>query len=816
VNPPGGRCWHCSEALPAGAAPLARIGGIDRAVCCQGCRAAAEWIEQLGLGDYYRLRSAPAERAGDAATLAAEAAAWARPALARHVVRDMADGRSEAVVLVEGVRCAACVWLIERALGAVPGVASVQVNAAARRARFTWDPSRCSLPDLLAALARAGYRALPLDAAALDASRQQESRAALKRLVVAGFGAMQAMMYASALYLGAFDGMDAVTRDLFRWFGLLVATPVVFYAARPFFAGAWRSLRARALGMDVPVALAIALIYLASLVEALRGGAEVYFDSVSMFVFFLLVGRWLEMRARHHAGDLSDALARLAPAVAQRLREDGALETVGASELVAGDRVHVAEGALVPADGRLESARCRVDESLLSGESAAVARLRGDVLVAGSLVVDGPAQLRVERVGADTVLAGIALLVTRAATQRPRLARAGERAAASFVARVLVLATLTAVGWSLVDPARAFTATLAVLVVSCPCAFALAVPAALTRALAVLARQGVLVTRADAIEDLAGATHAVFDKTGTLTEPQLALEQLDARGEATPALALAWAAALARGSRHPVARAIASAAGDAAPAASASHVQATAGGGLQGEVAGRALRLGHAAFAIDGHAVPPGLEEAVVLAEGPHVLATFTLAERLRGDAAAAIAALADAGLAIEIASGDSPGRVAAVARRLGVAQWTARLRPEGKLARLAALRAGGARVMAIGDGINDAPVLAGADVAVALAGGADLAQAASDIVLTGGRLGALAEARAIARETLSVLRQNQRWALAYNLVAVPFAAAGLVPPWLAAVGMSVSSLGVVLNALRIGRRTHTKALPAAPREALA
>jgi len=804
-----GPCWHCGEPLPAADVPRARVAGRERAVCCQGCRAAAEWIDQLGLADYYRLRSAPAQRAPDAVEAARTSSTWMRPELERHVVRALDGDTNEAVVLVEGLRCSACVWLIERTLGALPGVVGVQVSATARRARIVWRSGQCSLAAILEALLRTGYRALPLDAAALDDSRRREQRTALKQLVVAGFGSMQAMMYASGLYFGAFDGIDATSRDLLRWIGLLVATPVVFYAARPFFAGAVRTLRARRLGMDVPVAIAIALIYAASLIEAWRGGAEVYFDSVSMFVFFLLTGRYLEMRARHRAGDLNDALARLAPTMAERIRDDGSLERVGAIELAPGDRVLVPAGGIIPADGVLVGERCRVDESLICGESAPVAKQDGDALVAGSVLVEGPARMRVEQVGGGTVLAGIVALVTRAATERPRLAAAGERAAAGFVARVLALAALTAIGWGFIDPARAFTATLAVLVVSCPCAFALAVPAALTRALGVLARHGVLVARPDAIEGLAAATHVVFDKTGTLTEPSLTVDHIDAVATDRQA-ALALAAALARGSRHPVALALAGAAGRGSASPEVQAPRTEPGAGIEAVVAGRRVRLGRADFAAPGVAVPPGLADAVVLADEAGVIAAFRLSERLRPDAAAASAALAADGLTLEIASGDDATKVAAAAGRLGIDHWQARLRPADKLARLTALRAGGARVIAVGDGINDAPVLAGADVSVALASGAELAQVTSDIVLAGERLGALAEARAIARQALAILRQNQRWALCYNLAAVPLGALGFVPPWLAALGMSVSSLVVVLNALRIGRRdAREEALPA-------
>jgi len=789
-------CWHCGEPLPANA-PQARVAGAAHAVCCNGCRAVAEWIGDLGLADYYRLRSGSAVSAPDLGDMAKTAAACERPALSRHVVRALADGNSEAIVLIEGMRCAACCWLIERTLGLIPGVTDVGVNASAQRARVVYDVTAVSLTRIIDALARVGYQALPLDRAALDDARRRETRDAQKRLAVAGLGAMQAMMYASALWFGAFDAVDVATRDAFRWLTLLAATPVVFYAAAPFFAGAKRLLAARRLGMDVSVALAIALIYAGSVVEVVARGPDVWFESVSMFVFFLSVGRYLEMRARHRAGDLSDALARLTPVFADRVEADGSLVRIGAVELVPGDQVIVADGAGVPADGVLESAQCRVDEALLNGESAPLAKRRGDPLCAGSVVIGHPATVRVTRVGADTVIARIVALTARAATTKPRLARAGERAAAGFIARVLLLAACTAIGWAIVDPGRAFSATVAVLVVACPCAFALAAPAAVTRTLAVLAERGVLVVRPDALEDLAAATHVIFDKTGTLTEPSIVRECTVMLRDIDRDTALAVAAALGQGSRHPLARAFTAAAPATLPAVSAR--ESVAGRGIGGVVNGRRYRLGRADYALPRGGQRSDLGDGVILADDLGPVAAFHFVERLRPSAGDTVDALARDGLAIAIASGDAKSKVASVAEMLGIRTWVARQAPADKLAWLASLREGGARVVVVGDGVNDAPMLASADVAVAVSSAADVAQATSDIVITG-KLDALAQARTLALEMLSILRQNRRWALAYNLAAVPLAALGFVPPWLAAIGMSASSLAVVLNALRIGR----------------
>ena len=787
-------CFHCGEANPASAPILARVQGRQHAVCCPGCKAAAEWIETLGLADYYRLRSEPAQRHDGVADFAA----WDRPALARLHVRSTSADRAQVVVLVDGLRCSACAWLIERALRGIDGVLDVGVNALARRVSLAFDPRRIKLSSLLAALARLGYLPHPLTAGMIDSQRQRESRAMLKRLVVAGLGTMQAMMMAVALYAGVFDGIDPAVREFFRWIGFLVATPVVLYSAQPFFRGAVREWRARRLSMDTPVALAVALIYLASMINVFVGGHEIYFDSVSMFVLFLLLGRHLAMRARHRAGDVVDALSRLQPVLAER-REAAGYTTIAVHELEAGDIVRVGSGAAIPADGELLGPRCRIDESLLSGESTPIAREPGQALIAGSLVIDGPIEVVVRRIGADTVLAGIVRLVTRAASERPALARLADARAARFVVRVLAATLITALAWAWFDPARALPAALAVLVVSCPCAFALAVPAALTRAVAVLAQRGVLVVDADALEALARADRFIFDKTGTLTEPSFERARIEViRGSLEQALGIA--AALEQASSHPLGLALRRA-GASAPLQTATALRHVQAAGVEGDIDGIRYRLGRAGFSLQASAADTADDDALVLADADGVLARFPPSEQLRPAAASLIRSFGEAGITCEILSGDRAARVARIAGLLGIDEFSAAASAADKLARLAVLRAQGHVVAMVGDGINDAPVLAAADVAIAIGEGSAMAHAASGILLASSRLHSLLEARHVAAEMLVRLKQNLNWALAYNLSAVPLAALGFVPPWLAAIGMSASSIVVILNSLRIGRR---------------
>jgi Cu2+-exporting ATPase len=795
-------CYHCGLPVPRGASYDVEIDGVSRPMCCPGCRAVAQAIVDGGLQDYYRHRTAmPDGRSEPLPEILDELRLYDRPEVQRTFVRAGEGEVREASLILEGITCAACVWLSERHVGELPGVLDFRVNYTTHRARLKWDDSRVHLSGILEAIAAIGYRAHPFDPARQEALQKRERAQMLKRLAVAGLGMMQVMMVAVGLYVGHDQGMEADIRGLLRWVSLAFATPVVFYAAQPFFVSAWRDLRRRRLGMDVPVSLAVGAAYAASLTATLAGAGEVYFDSVTMFVFFLLLGRFLEMLARHRAGQAAEERVRLQPTGARRLDAQGGEEWVPAGELVPGDRVRVRPGETLPADGRIESGASSVDESLLTGEFQPHRRGAGDAVIGGSINVESPLVVRVERVGEETVLASIVRLLDRALADKPEMARMADRVAGWFVGALLLVAAGVFAAWWWIDASRAFWITLAVLVVTCPCALSLAMPTALAAATGSLTRLGLLVTRGHAIETLARCTHIAFDKTGTLTcgEPELlAVETLGA-SDAESCLRLA--AALEQASEHAVAHALR----QACPHAPfANELRAEPGLGVEGVIDGRRLRIGRPEW-VRGLGVMPPAPAAVepgdievLLADEAGMLARLRLRDRLRPEAAQVVAQLRALGVTPLLLSGDAPEATRHTAGLLGIDDARGGLAPEDKLAAIRALQGQGAVVAALGDGVNDAPVLAGAQVSVAMAGGAQLAQAGADMVLLSDRLERLPAAFVVARRTLRIVRQNLSWAVLYNVVAVPLAAAGLVAPWMAAIGMSASSLIVVVNALRL------------------
>lgn len=814
-----GDCYHCGLPVPADVHLAVTVDGVDRQLCCNGCQAVAEAIVANGLEDYYRHRDALPESPREALpAIVGELKLYDHADFQKSFVRALGDNEREASLILEGITCAACVWLNEQHVARLPGVVAIDINYATRRARVRWDESRIQLSGILAAIRAIGYRAHPYDAARHEEIARRERRDMLWRLWVAGFGMMQVMMYAIPVYMAGDGEMTQDIEGLMRWASLLLTLPVVIYSSAPFFRNAWRDFRFRRVGMDVPVALGIGSAFAASVWATLVGTGEVYFDSVSMFVFFLLGGRFLEMVARQKAVSVTEALAKLMPAFALRLLPDGAgaTEQVLVSDLHPGDRVLVKPGETVPADGTVVEGVSAADEALLSGESRPVAKRPGDVVTGGAQNVESPLVVEVSAVGEGTRLSAIVRLMERAASEKPQLVEIANRAAGRFIAAILPIAAATAVGWAWFDPSQALWITVSVLVVTCPCALSLATPIALTVASGALARDGVLVTRGHAIETLARATCFVFDKTGTLTMGQMRVERIHPVSGCAADDALQLAASLEQASAHPIARALVGTVEQRGrPLLSITTATAVAGQGVSGWVDGRELRCGRPEYVADLHGQPLPQEllnvaEAsatrIALGDARGWLAFFDLDDDIRPHADRLIARLRREGRRVVLLSGDAPAAVARVAAQLGIDDVRAGVSPQGKHDAVAALQAQGEVVAMVGDGVNDAPVLAQAQVSIAMGGGAPLARTQADLVLLSDNLSHLTGAIVLVRKALRIIRENLWWSVSYNVVAIPMAIAGYVTPWLAAIVMSGSSLLVVLNSLRLQRAVDTEA----------
>ncbi len=815
-------CFHCG--LPVtDTEPLAsELDGSRRVFCCGGCQALAQTLHAAGFAHLYGDEARFARPIDDDARREAEPiwAAYDTPELRSQFVRPLDGGRAEITLAPENIRCAACAWLIEQHLSRQPGVESAVANVATRRVVVRWRDGAQTVAGLLAALAGIGYMAWPFEVSRTDQQDRRARRGLLMRMAVAMLGMMQVMMYAWPIYTHEAT-IDPGQLQLMRWASFALTLPVVLYAASPIFAGAWRSLRQRHMGMDVPVAIGIGAGFAASALATVRGVGEVYFDSVTMFVAFLLLARYLELRVRQASRSGAEMLARQLPATCERLAAAGAAgERVPVARLRAGDLIRVKAGEIVPADGAVVAGASELDESMLTGESRPVRRAAGETVLAGSFNTASPLELRITRVGAGTRLAEIVAVLDRALAEKPRLATLADRVAGWFVATLLGLAALTGLVWGLwIDPSRALLVTIAVLVVSCPCALSLATPAALAAAGAALSRRGVLLTRGHALETLARVTDVVLDKTGTLTEGRFAVAAVEPLADADRAQCLALAAAMERGGEHPIARALVAAAqGSAGMPLQVSDMRNVPGQGLEAIVDGRRLRLGRADFVAalgpdSGQAPDTGRSDAdhsgatvVWLGAPAGPLARFVLADVERAQTPQLLARLRELGVRCHLVSGDHADAVHWWASHFGIACVTGAVTPEGKRDYVARLQQGGAVVLAVGDGINDAPVLAQAQVSIAIGSGAPLAQAGADAVLTHGGVAEIATALAVSRQTRRVVRQNLGWAFFYNVVAIPLAATGLVTAWMAGIGMSLSSLLVVANAwrlLRAGKPRH-------------
>jgi P-type Cu2+ transporter len=734
-------------------------------------------------------------------------------------------------VHVQGMHCAACALKVEQALLGLPGVLAVKVSSASQRAAVTWSADQVRPSQWLACGQAHGFRLVPdLDVSSLGSLRR-DSRLMLWRWLVAGFCMMQVMMYAYPAYVAEPGSITPDIVQLLRWASWVLTLPVLLFSARPFFANAWRDLQQRRISMDLPVALGVLITFAISSAATFEPlgwwGAEVYFDSLTMFVFFLLSGRWLEQRLRERTAGSLDALMQRLPHSLERRLAGGGFERVAVRRLRVGDVIRVLPGEAFAADGVLLEGRSHVDESLLTGESRPLPLAEGAPVMAGSYNLSAAVLVRVQRLGESTRYARIVGLMQQAAVDKPRLALLADRVARPFLWGVLLAAAGAAAWWWPTDPARAVMAAVAVLVVTCPCALSLATPSAMLTTAGWLARQGVWVRRLQALQTLQTIDTVVFDKTGTLTKARMGLRHTELLGAAKPgltdALALQIAASLAQHSLHPVSKALTEAAApqpDSLWVLQVVELQEVAGQGLRAQLRGAEhlgvrgwVRLGRAEFCGVAATDSPGMQVFLAL-ESEDLpasaafndrlgLARFDLDEQLRADAVALVSQLRSAGLDVQLLSGDRSAAVQHLAQRLNVSQARGDCTPQDKLAHLEDLQGRGRRVFMVGDGLNDGPVLARADVSMAVGPSVPLAQAQADLVMPSAPLLRIGDLLQQSKRTMQVVRQNLLWALIYNMLCVPLALTGSLPAWLAGLGMALSSLLVVLNAARLARAPH-------------
>ncbi|WP_367083981.1 heavy metal translocating P-type ATPase [Pseudomonas sp. HOU2] len=810
-------CYHCALPVPSGSRFTAVVLGEAREFCCPGCQAVAEAIVAGGLESYYQHRSeASANPEALPVQLTDELALYDRADVQQPFVRHEGE-LAETTLLMEGISCAACGWLIEKHLRTLPAVAEARLNLSNHRLHVQWADAQLPLSQILAELRHIGYAAHPYQADRASEQLASENRLALRQLGVAGLLWFQAMMATMATWPEFNIDLSPELHTILRWVALFLTTPIVFYSCAPFFKGAMRDLRTRHLTMDVSVSLAIGSAYIAGIWTSITGVGELYFDAVGMFALFLLAGRYLERRARERTAAATAQLVNLLPASCLRLDNTGQSERILLSELRLGDRVMVQPGSILPADGKILDGQSSIDESLLTGEYLPQPRTLGDAVTAGTLNVEGALTVEVLALGQDTRLSAIVRLLDRAQAEKPRLAEIADRAAQWFLLLSLIAAAAIGLLWWQLDASRAFWIVLAMLVATCPCALSLATPTALTAATGTLHKLGLLLTRGHVLEGLNQIDTVIFDKTGTLTEGRLVLRSIRPLGALNSDQCLSLAAALENRSEHPIARAF-----GRAPLA-AEEVHSTPGLGLEGLVGTQRLRIGQAEFvcALSGSPSPAMPDEPgqwLLLGDDQGPLAWFVLDDRLRDDAPALLAACKARGWRTLLLSGDSSPMVTSVAAELGIDEARGGLRPDDKLQVLQQLHAQGRKVLMLGDGVNDVPVLAAADISVAMGSATDLAKTSADAVLLSNRLDALVQAFTLARRTRRVIIENLLWAALYNGLMLPFAALGWITPVWAAVGMSISSLTVVLNALRLARlpsapvagtRSETRPLPA-------
>lgn len=799
-------CYHCGEAIPNGLNISLVIESKLRLFCCHGCSAVAQMITENGMEGFYKHRSqlsiTPQQVEENTQS---ELKTYDNPDLQSEFVFDYINPEShtklkQATLIIEGITCAACIWLLEKHINTNPAVSSFTVNHTTQRATLCWSPTEVKLSDILLMVYQLGYKAHPYKANKEEEILVKERKKAIFRLGIAGFAMMQNMMFAIPLYVGMVSGISDGFLALFRWVSFLVTTPVVFYAARPFFQAAIRDIKTRHLTMDVPVSLAIGIAYISSAYITIFGGEDVYFDSVAMFTFFLLLGRFLEAQARLKSGHSIASLINLIPPSAIKLI-NGKEEITSVKELIVGDLIRVKPASLIPADGIIETGQSSIDESALTGEFMPVNKKHGDSVTGGTSNVENPLDITITAIGANARISSIMRLLDRAQTEKPAVALIADKVASYFVAAVLIITASVFTFWWLYEAERAFSIALSVLVVTCPCALSLATPTALTAATSFLRSKGFLITRGHVLESLAQSDELIFDKTGTLTKGQLTISQIMSNSHLSHSELMSLASSLEQHSEHPIAKVFKS--NTPHPT---THIIATPGGGIEGFINNNKYRIGHIGYAAellgaisaDNSLQAPDKGHWLALVSEEQVLGWFLIEDTIREESHSVINNLKHLGYKVSLLSGDQSQSVFTTATTLGIGNAVGGASPEDKLSYMQKQQS--KNIIMVGDGLNDVPVMAGTQLSIAMGNANDLTKMKADAILLSSNLETLLLALKTGKKTRKIISQNLCWAIAYNLFALPLAATGMIPPYAAAIGMSASSLIVVCNAIRLNK----------------
>jgi Cu2+-exporting ATPase len=821
------KCFHCNEAVPIGINLLVEISHIQQPMCCIGCQAIAKTIVENGLAQYYTVRTEHAHKAQALVPEQLQKNKLLDEAVLQSEFIYQDEGYKEAILTIDGISCAACAWLIEMQLDKLNGLLSINVNATSQRATVRWQDDAVQLSDILLAIESIGYQAMPFKANDTEIKNKKQSKEFIKRLGISGILMMQVMMIAVGLYFGAFADMSQHSKIYLRWVSFILTIPIVFYGALPFYTGAIKAIKAKRLSMDVPVSIAILLAFFASAWATMTQQGEVYFESVSMFTFLLLIGKFLEFRARSHAAQVSANLLKLMPMTASKVvtsnnnvtlsdniqsidLANNNLQTteiiVAAKQLVQGDIIIIKPGEIVPADGIITSGLSQLNEAMLSGEQLPISKTVNDKVFAGTINGDGNIIVQVKQASNQSFLSQLIRLSEQSQAHKPKIAKLSDMIAQYFVALILLTSIATAIYWQQHMPEEAFWITLSVLVATCPCALSLATPTGLTCATTRLNRAGIMIKGGHVMETMPQINCFAFDKTGTLTTGEFTIsnvELLDKNSSYSQEQILALAAALEVHSEHPIAKPFSE---HRDYNLTAKQVTVHSGQGVTGTInnidyaIGKATWLEELASLATFQTVSSKLNvnsASCILMANKKAIAAFYLVDKIRDDAFETLTTLNKKNKTL-LLSGDSQIACNTLTKALPVNSVFGGLSAQDKMQYIKDAQAQDYKVAMVGDGVNDSPVFGAAHISIAMGCGADITKSGADVILLNNKLSSINTLIQVSHQTRRIILQNYLWAFGYNAIVLPLAVAGYITPYMAVIGMSASSILVITNSLRL------------------